>query len=296
MNTTGDNLTIWKTKDITDLRDAEKKVVWTPELGHPWSKDIWAPELHRWGGKWYIYFAASAGKPATRRIYVLENSASDPLSGDWTMKGKVTDASDHWAIDPDIFESHGSHYIVWSGWPGDENGVQNIYIAHMSDPWTIDSPRTLLSAPTYSWERVGDNPRMGKTIYVNEGPEALLHLGKVFIVYSGSGCWTDSYELGAVEASDTSNLLDSASWKKFDHPFFQQDSAASVYATGHNGFFRSLDGKQDWIIYHANSKPGQGCGATRSPRIQRFTWNDDGTPNFGKPVADGAPMAKPSGN
>lgn len=55
------NLALRKTADITDLRNAEVKTVWTPEPGHAWSKEVWAPELHRWGKKWFIYFAADAG-------------------------------------------------------------------------------------------------------------------------------------------------------------------------------------------------------------------------------------------
>ncbi len=39
-NSSGTNLTLRKTADITDLRDAEKKAVWTPEPGHPWSQPI----------------------------------------------------------------------------------------------------------------------------------------------------------------------------------------------------------------------------------------------------------------
>ena len=67
-NSTGANLTLRKTADITDLRHAETKAVWTPEPGHPWSKELWAPELHRWDNKWYIYFAADAGDNASHRI------------------------------------------------------------------------------------------------------------------------------------------------------------------------------------------------------------------------------------
>ena len=53
MNTTGRNLTIWKTRDITDLAHAEKKIVWTPPAEGPYSHDIWAPELHFLDGKWH---------------------------------------------------------------------------------------------------------------------------------------------------------------------------------------------------------------------------------------------------
>ena len=71
-----------------------------------------------------------------------------------------------------------------------------------------------------------------------------------------------------------------------------------AYAPGHNGFFKSRDGKvdkEDWVIYHANSSTGQGCGNSRNSRMQKFTWNADGTPNFGEPVRTGSPLKIPSG-
>ncbi len=60
------------------------------------------PELYRWGNKWYIYFAADAGDNASHRIYVVENDNDDPIDGTWTFKGKISDSSDKWAIDPTI--------------------------------------------------------------------------------------------------------------------------------------------------------------------------------------------------
>jgi hypothetical protein len=55
MQTTGDNLTIWKVRNLADLNSAQGQVVWKPRAGLPYSKDIWAPELHFLKGKWYIY-------------------------------------------------------------------------------------------------------------------------------------------------------------------------------------------------------------------------------------------------
>ena len=291
-NSSGKNLTLRKTADITGLRHAEKKVVWTPEPGHPWSNELWAPELHRWGNKWYIYFAADAGDNASHRIYVVENDNDDPIEGTWKLKGKVGDSSDKWAIDATLFELSGNHYLVWSGWKGDSDGEQDLFIAHMSNPWTIDSPRTLISKPTYDWETHGDLP--GRHVSVNEGPEALLHGDKLFIVFSASGCWTDFYALGALQANAGANLLDAGSWTKIDHSLLSTDPKAGVFGPGHNGFFKSPDGKQNWIIYHANPAPHQGCGNFRSPRIQPFTWSPDGTPNFGTPAPLDQPLKKPA--
>jgi GH43 family beta-xylosidase len=299
-NSTGTNLTLWQTRDITDLRRAEKKVVWTPPSGGPYSHDIWAPELHYLRGAWYLYFAADAGTNDSHRIFVLENKNTDPLTGVWTMKGQVTDPTNKWAIDPSVIAIRKSLYMVWSGWAGDTNGVQHIYMAQLKNPWTVRGKRVLLSTPQYSWEKVGDNYQPGIVsslphIDVNEGPEFLQHGSKLFVVYSAGACWTDYYELGLLEAPVSSNLMKQRSWTKLDHPVFRQSPAASVFGPGHNGFFKSPDGTQDWIIYHANSASGQGCGETRSPRAQPFTGNADGTPDFGTPVPPGKPLSKPSG-
>jgi GH43 family beta-xylosidase len=296
MNSTGANLTIRRTRDITDLAHADKKIVWMPPSTGPYSHELWAPELHLLDNKWYIYFAADAGQNESHRIYVIENSATDPLDGTWTFKGQVTDSTNKWAIDATVFEDHGQKYMLWSGWEGDSDGVQRIYIAHLKNPWTIDSPRVMLSYPKFPWEKVGDilnRPAMPH-VDVNGGPEILQHNSDIFLVYSASGCWTDYYELGVLRAKSGSKLLDPASWTKYDQPFFQQNRAAHVYGTGHNGFFKSPDGKQDWIIYHANPESLQGCGNHRSPRIQPFTWNPDGTPNFGQPLSTDTAIKKPS--
>ena len=294
MRTMGKNLTIWKTRDIADLKHAERKVVWIPPKHRPYSKELWAPELHYLQGAWYIYFAADSGENSTHRLWVVENRSPDPLLGDWTLKGELTDASDKWAIDPTVFEWRSKLYVVWSGWPGDVNGTQDLYIAQMKNPWTIEGRRVMISAPQYAWEEFGDLPNH-QHVNVNEGPEILQHGSKIFLIYSASGCWTDHYELGMLTASADADLLDARSWKKSEQPVFVESPGAHAYGPGHNGFFKSPDGTEDWIIYHANAKPHEGCRRFRSPRAQRFAWNADGTPNFGNPVPIGEPIQRPSG-
>src|SRR5690625_3167202 len=55
MNTLGDRLAIWKTRDLAYLKSAKKETIWKPPKSGMYSKDIWAPELHFINGKWYIY-------------------------------------------------------------------------------------------------------------------------------------------------------------------------------------------------------------------------------------------------
>jgi GH43 family beta-xylosidase len=295
-HTLGNRLEIWKTKNLADLKNAEKKIVFTPPANTAYSKQLWAPELHFIDSAWYMYFAADDGRNETHRIYAIYNDSNDPFEGEWKFFGKITDDSDKWAIDASVFDVNDKMYMVWSGWEGDRDGAQNIYIASMSDPLTINSKRVLISAPEKKWETYGPLHRDGADINVsvNEGPQILLHGGNVFLIYSASGCWTEKYSLGMLMASATDNLLDPGSWTKSAEPVFVASPADSVFAPGHNSFFKSPDGKEDWILYHANNKPGQGCGRFRSPRAQPFSWTNDGKPFFGKPVSTKVAIEKPS--
>ncbi len=298
-HTTGRNVTLWKTRSLTDLANATSQVVWNPPPDQPYSKGIWAPELHYLDGRWYIYVAADDGHNRNHRLWVLENTSPDPLQGTFTLKGRLNTPADKWAIDGSVFEQQGQRYLVWSGWEGDENGRQDIYLCKMKNPWTAEGERILISKPTLGWERHGDIPNPGPDdkpqVFVNEGPQPIKHGDKIFIIYSASGCWTDFYALGMVWAEAGADLMNPEVWHKHPKPVFQAENQEGTYAAGHNSFFTSPDGKEDWILYHANPEPGQGCGGHRSPRMQKISWDASGMPDFGKPVPLDMALTKPSG-
>jgi GH43 family beta-xylosidase len=287
-HTVGNKIILWKTKYLSELASAEKKVIWTPPENTMYSKQIWAPEVHFIRGKWYVYFAADDGDNKNHRMYAIENSSDDPFQGEWVFKGKIASPSDKWAIDGNVFEHDNQLYMIWSGWEGDVNGIQDIFIAKMKNPYEMDSERTKISTPTYSWEKHTEVPDVNKNspqVYVNEGPQFLSHDGQVFIVFSASGCWTDFYCLGLLTFNEGEDLLDASAWSKHPEPLFVQSPENGVYAPGHNSFFKSPDGTEDWILYHANLNPGDGCGEKRSSRMQKISWNEDGTPHLGIPYS-----------
>ncbi len=295
-HTMQDRLVLFKTKNLADLKNAEKKTIWIAPKNTDYAAEIWAPEFHFIDGKWYAYFAADNGSNQTHRMYVLENNSKDPMKGEWIFKGKIAAKTDKWAIDGNIFSYKKQLYMIWSGWEGDTNGQQNIYIAKMKSPTQIDGDRVRISSPTNPWELFGAlhddvNPAQ---VNVNEGPQFLSHNGKVFIVFSASGCWTDNYSLGLLTFTGKDNLLDASAWVKSDQPILQQSDKNKVYAPGHNSFFKSPNDKEDWILYHGNSNPGEGCGEKRSPRMQKLQWDKNGNPVIGTPEAAGVPLKIPS--
>jgi GH43 family beta-xylosidase len=279
-------IAITKSRTLTGLGSGAKVTVWS----HPVTKgelccEVWAPELLLLNGKFYIYFAADDGNNNNHRMYVLESNSLDPQGG-YTLRGKLAAPTDRWAIDGTVLQQGSSLYFVWSGWEGTTNIQQNLYIAPMSNPYTISGERAAISAPTNGWERIGGPP------YINEGPEVLQRNGKIFVVYSASGSWTDDYCLGMLTAPSTADPMLASSWTKSGGCVFSK--AATAYGPGHNSFVKSQDGAEDWIVYHANQQAGSGWGG-RSVRAQRFAWNADGSPNFGAPAGTSTALGVPSG-
>ncbi|MFE9674836.1 family 43 glycosylhydrolase [Streptomyces sp. NPDC006259] len=278
-----------KAPTLAGLTTAPTVQVWSDTTSTR-NTNIWAPEIHQFDGHWYLYYSAGQGGVAccdSQRTHVLESAGTDPL-GPYTYKGSLTGSNltpGGWLIDASVLEANGRLFLVGSGFVN--GGPQSLVIAPMSNPYTLSSSAfTVISSPTLDWERVGSP--------VNEGPEPLYHDGRTFLTYSASSCQTADYKLGRLELTG-SDPLNPASWTKRQTPVFQRSDTNGVYGPGHNGFFTSPDGTESWIVYHANSSAGAGCGNARTTRAQKFTWNADGTPDLGTPVALGTTLPGPSG-
>lgn len=295
---------LWETTDITDLAHATQKEVWIPkEISN--SFHLWGPELHRIDNKWYIYFTADDGNMDNHQIYVIENQADSPFEGAFNMKGRIpTDKENNWAIHATTFEQEGERYMLWCGWQKQriDNETQCIYIARMENPWTLTSERVLISRPEYEWECQWISPDGSKTAYpihVNEAPQHLLSKrgDKALIYYCASGSWTPYYCVGLLTADVKSDPLDPASWTKSPVPVFEQKPEEEVYGPGSLSFIPSPDGKEQYFLYHARKRPNDVPGATdsRTPRLQKLTWDKDGIPILAPPVNENTVLAKPSG-
>lgn len=286
-STTGSNLTLWKSATLGGIKDAPGTVVWTPPASGPNSTQIWAPELHRLAGKWYLYYTASdRAKPGddNRYVFVLENANADPTQGTWIDRGRVN--TKYSGLDGSVFEQGGKRYFLYSAYVGPQSVLA---IAPLTNPWTLDASReAIIARPSYAWEKGGGRQ-------IEEGPEFLQgKKGQLCVVYSASACWDDNYCLGMLTAAPGADPLQPESWQKSPEPVFKPSAANQVWGTGHNGFFTSPDGRENWLIYHAKAAADGKCEG-RSARAQRFGWRPDGLPDFGGPAALGTPQPAPSG-
>ncbi len=287
------SIIVSRSKYITKM--GELKQIWSaPATG--WnSACVWAPEIHFVDGHWYVYYAAGKSGPPFihQRTGVLRSKTNDVFSGYEDMgmlnTGDFPDdlSKNVWAIDMTILEHKGKLFAIWSGWKEQRETdatPQHLYIQEMENPYTLKGKRVLLSSPEESWET-------GGPLNLNEGPEILKNGEHVFIVYSCRESWLVDYRQGMLELNNLNgSLLDPKNWTK-KGPVFQGNS--QVYGVGHCSFVKSPDNRENWIIYH--SKKSSEPGWNRDVRAQPFTWNADGTPNFGEAISAGKEIDRPSG-
>jgi GH43 family beta-xylosidase len=281
-------ITMRRATTLGGLKSAEEVVVWKGDQPARCC-NIWAPEFHLLDGpngkRWYLYFSAGPAGMNTdnQRNHVLESAGLDPL-GPYTYKARVYDArNDLWAIDASVVTIQGKTYFLYSAWEGQDQGV---YIAAMSNPWTVSSARVRIARPTHGWETT--------LARVNEAPVALQRGERTFVIYSASACWGPDYKLGMLTLTGTDPLV-ASSWAKHPQPVFARADRARAFGPGHNGFFTSPDGTETWIVYHANETAQGACDMKRTTRAQKIDWNEDGTPNFGSPVPADMDIPVPSG-
>jgi GH43 family beta-xylosidase len=281
-----DRIELRRSRTLGGLAAAEAETIWRRHARGPMSHHIWAPEIHFIDGKWYIYFAAGRAEAIWHiRMYVLENDSPNPLEGSWVEKGQIETDWDSFSLDATTFEHRGARYLVWAQSAPETRGT-NLYMARMDTPWSIVGPQVLITRPEFEWERIGHN--------VNEGPSVLHRNGRLFMTYSASA--TDhNYCLGLLTADENADPLDPASWAKSPEPVFRSNAATSQYGPGHNSFTTCPEGKIDYIVYHArNYRDIRGeplNNPDRATRVQIIRWKEDGSPDFGVPVADG-PLEK----
>lgn len=291
-STGGNGIMVSKSASFTE--PGKRKKVWSAPASGWNSSSIWAPELHHFGNRWYIYYAAGKSGPPYmyQRSGVLESVSDDP-QGAYVDKGILKTGNDPedysktiWAIDVTVTEINGQLYGIWSGWKKNrdtQKTPQHLYIAKMSNPWTISSERVKISSPEEKWET-------GGPLDLNEGPEVLKHNGDIFIIYSTRESWTPQYRLGQLKLKQGADPMLPDSWVK-KGPVFQGNK--EVLGVGHASFTTSPDGTESWIVYHSkiSTKPGW----ARNIRTQRFFWDENGDPLFGDPIPTGVILEKPSG-
>ncbi|KAG7060396.1 hypothetical protein JMJ76_0000833 [Colletotrichum scovillei] len=291
-STTWTDVRITAASTIEGLKTAEPRVIWSDTTNPARACNFWAPEMHKLGDRWYTYFTASVCNSdwgivlPSLRVFVLEGGEESPLSANYTLLDSIVPPNyDGGMLDATVFEIDNTKYFLFSAVKGpiSPDGA-SLWIAELLSP-TECGNATMIAAPEYEWEK--------EDSAVLEGPYGVISpCGTIYVVYSADSCSTPAYKLGAMKFAKGGDPLSRSSWTKLSQPIFETKNG--LYGPGHNAFFKSPDGTQDWQVFHANLNPGDGCGTTRKVFIQPVSWTNN-TVDLGDPLPVGTEINPPSG-
>lgn len=286
--TVGNRVAIKRARTLEELKHVELTTIFKPGDAGAQSDHYWSSELHRWDGKWYVYYtAASVGTDDnTQRNYVIESTDANPLTGAWSLKGQLVNASaNFYATNPTVTQINGDRYFLYAGRASANATSLNIYMSAMTNPWTLTGPRTEVYT---SGDLAGTEN--------GEAPSVLVNGGKVFLTYTVNGCGTEDGKTGLMFMDDVSkNPLVVSSWTKVGTAVFDDNEEVSSFNPNHQTFFKSPDNTEVWFSYTSRFDDGPWCDNHRTTRAQKLTFDANGIPQFGTISEIGTPIAAPSG-
>ncbi len=222
------------------------KLVFTLPAGI-WAKaGSWAPEIHQWKGKWYLFTtfhdsAATLGRSGKRTTYrrgtVL--AVADRIDGPYRLVrgGEPIVAKDRMTLDGSLYvDPKGKPWLVYAHewWQTGTGTMEAVPLA--DDLSAAGPPRELFKASDAPWA-VGQVQPDGDTVYVTDGPELYRSkTGTLLMLWSSYG------KKGYVEAQarSVSGGIEGP-WEQLG-TLVERDS-------GHGMLFRTFEGRLMMILH-----------------------------------------------
>lgn len=208
--------------------------VFTEKDNDKWTAHMWAPEVHKYNGAYYMFVTFNDPTNAT---YILRSSSPEgPFvrhsDGPVTPDGMV-------CLDGTFYVENGRPYMIFCHeWvqirDGKILGIELTQDLRQS----VGEPFFILAASTHPKVKA-----FGENAYVTDGP---------FLYNASNGrlimIWSSFAEKGYLEAVSYSENGVRGPWLHSDHLLFEEDG-------GHGMIFRALDGKLKYICHQPNKTP-----------------------------------------
>lgn len=241
-------LVIWHSKDLIN---------WTP-INYALTQyvgSVWAPDLVKFDGRFYIYFAVK--NPKQNTIYVIY---ADDMYGKWS---EPVDLGLHNHIDPGhAIGEDGKRYLFLSG--GDRVSLSKDGLK------VLDAPQNYYKPWKYpdEWEVEGFSP---------EGPKIFKHKGYFYLITAIGG--TAGPPTGHMVIAARSKSINGP-WENCpDNPLVRSKSADELWwSRGHATIFETKEG-EFWTVYHGYERGFITLG--RQCLLAPISWSKNGWPIFG---------------
>ena len=255
---------------------------------------FWAPELHVIDGRLSILFMPCfdgeatnpdgtlnerAGKPDmwTGSCHIMQLKQDDQGNdldprepANWSVPEPIlkSDASalnpvQRISLDMTVIADSGNWYYAWQQ-------VGSVWIARFDPkhPARLTSEPKQIIVPEFAWDNA-----------IAEGPNAIVHDGTIFLIYSGSLVGID-YTTGLVTAPADQHvdLTDPAVWAKLDYPLQKSGIFNDEWqlGTGHGMWSHDEDGNLIYVFHNAEYDNGRYGG--RDAQVRRVHWSAENMP------------------
>ena len=225
---------VYKSEDLENWTDAIS-VFEKPE-GFWATKEYWAPEVHEYKGKFYM-FASFHSEDVCRGTQIL---VSDTLDGTFKVHSKKPITPENWeALDGTLYiAKDGTPYMVFCHeWLQVKDGT--MCAVKLKDDLTepVGEPFVLFSASEYphAWKDAETFVTDGPYLYrAKNGRLLMLWSTSAGGAYVEAICYSDNGEIDG-------------KWIQCDEPLFDKDG-------GHGMLFHDKDGKLKFVM-HSPNKP-----------------------------------------
>lgn len=227
-----DCFSVYLSEDLENW--SEPKIVFEKHSGFWGTKQFWAPEVHKYNGKYYM-FATFKSDTACRGTQILVSDTPDGTFEPLT-DGPVT-PRDWECLDGTLYiDKSGTPYIVFCHeWLQVHDGEMCALKLSKDLKRAVGKPILLFRASEPEWANKNERD------YITDGPFLYrTEDGKLLMIWSSSA--SGNY-VEAVSYSDNGEIT--GNWKHCDKPLFENDG-------GHGMIFTDFKGEEHFIYHHPN--------------------------------------------
>lgn len=228
-----------------DLEEFEKKRVMVTDGSLDSYKNIWAPELHKYRGKYYLIVSA-VRKDVGRGSFIF---VSDKVDGDYKMlTGSYATPAEWGCLDATLFVHEDKPYLCFANeWmtPITNDGDGSLYMAELSEDLTeiIGKPKKIISGKN-SEIAIEVSDKSGTVNgYIAEGPYLYEEDGNIVLLWSTVG--KSGYTV--VKSVSKNGVFGDY---EFDKIVFSEDG-------GHCMCFTDLEGGRRLTLHQPNGTPNE---------------------------------------
>ncbi len=276
--TGGKTLSVRTSKNMVSWSDPKQIFSLTEQT--TWGKkDCWAPEVHEYKGKFYLFFC---GRDANN-IFKGSVAVCDTPDGTFLPVTKQPLLNFSFSvIDLSFFEDDdGRTYIYYSKDCSTNivNGTktsQSFGVEVSNDFTRLIGQHVLCSTPTQSWET-----ESGNTIW-NEGPAVFKHNGTYYMLFSANYYQSKNYAVGYC-TSDTPLAL----YEKPKGSCILKGNGEDITGSGHCNLLYM--GDEIYLTYHSHTVPPNTENG-RSLYIDKLIIEEDGSLHVNGPTNTRQPL------